>query len=65
MYVSGTLNAPLTDTLAARFTVYSNQDQGWFENEYDGRAFGAQDTLMLRPVLSWQPLDYTGPDRPL
>ena len=57
MYVSGTLNAPLTETLAARFTVYSNQDQGWFENEYDDRAFGAQDTLMLRPVLSWQPLD--------
>ena len=57
MYVSGTLNAPLTDTLRARFTIYSNQDQGWFENEYDGRAFGAQDTLMLRPVLSWQPLD--------
>ena len=57
MYVSGTLNAPLTDTLRARFTIYSNQDQGWFENEYDGRAFGAQDTLMLRPVISWQPLD--------
>ena len=57
MYVAGTLNAPLTDTLAARFTVYSNQDQGWFENEYDDRAFGAQDTLMLRPVLSWQPTD--------
>ena len=57
VYVSGTLNAPLTETLAARFTVYSNQDQGWFENEYDDRAFGAQDTLMLRPVLSWQPLD--------
>ena len=60
MYVSGTLNAPLTDTLAARFTVYSNQDQGWFENEYDDRAFGAQDTIMLRPVVSWQPLDTLG-----
>ena len=57
MYVSGTLNAPLTDTLAVRFTVYSNQDQGWFENKYDDRAFGAQDTLMLRPVFSWQPTD--------
>ena len=57
VYVSGTLNAPLADTLRARFTVYSNQDQGWFENEYDGRAFGTQDTLMLRPVISWQPTD--------
>ena len=55
MYVSGTFNAPLTDTLRARFTVYSNQDQGWFENEYNGKAFGARDTLMLRPVVTWQP----------
>ena len=57
VYVAGTLNAPLTDTLGARFTVYSNQDQGWFENEYNGKAFGAQDTLMLRPVISWRPTD--------
>ncbi len=60
VYVSGTLNAPLTDTLRTRFTIYSNQDQGWFENEYDDRAFGAQDTLMLRPVFSWQPTDTLG-----
>ena len=57
VYVSSTLNAPLTDTLRTRFTVYSNQDQGWFENEHDGRAFGAQNTLMLRPVVSWQPTE--------
>ena len=57
VYVAGTLNAPLTDTLGARFTVYSNQDQGWFENEHNGKAFGAQDTLMLRPVISWRPTD--------
>ncbi len=28
VYVAGTLNAPLTETLGARFSVYSNQDQG-------------------------------------
>ena len=55
IYVSGTFNAPLTDTLRTRFTVYSNQDQGWFENEYNGKAFGARNTLMLRPVVTWQP----------
>ena len=55
VYVSSTLNAPLTDSLAARFSVYSNQDQGWFKNKHNGRAFGAQDTIMLRPVLSWRP----------
>ena len=55
VYVAGSLNAPLTETLGARFTVYSNQDQGWFKNRLNGKAFGAQDTLMLRPVFSWQP----------
>ncbi len=57
VYVAGTLNAPLTETLRARFSVYSNQDQGWFENEHTGKAFGVQDTLMLRPVISWRPTD--------
>ena len=56
-YNSATLNTPLTDTLAARLTVHSNQDQGWFKNQRDGKAFGAQDTLMLRPVVRWQPTD--------
>ena len=56
-FTSATLNAPLTDTLATRFTVYSNQDQGWFKNKRDGKAFGAQDTLMLRPVMRWRPTD--------
>ena len=54
---TATLNAPLTNTLAARLTVHSNQDQGWFKNQRDGKAFGAQDMLMLRPVLSWRPTE--------
>ena len=54
---SATLNAPLDDTLAARFTIHSNQDQGWFKNQRDGKAFGARDMLMLRPVLSWRPTE--------
>ena len=55
VYVSGMLNAPLTETLGARLNVYSNQDQGWFKNRADGRAFGAWDYVSLRPVVSWQP----------
>ena len=56
-FTSATLNAPLAERLAVRFSVYSNQDQGWFENRRDGKAFGAQDTLMLRPVVHWRPTD--------
>ncbi len=57
VYVSGMLNAPLTETLGVRLNVYSNQDQGWFENEHDGRAFGTHDYVSLRPVVSWQPTE--------
>ena len=57
VYVSGMLNAPLAETLGVRLSVYSNQDQGWFENEHDGRAFGSHDYVSLRPVVSWQPAD--------
>ena len=56
-FTSATLNAPLAERLAVRFSVYSNQDQGWFENRRDGKAFGAQDTLMLRPVVNWAPAE--------
>ena len=57
VYVSGMLNAPLTETLGARLSVYSNQDQGWFKNKHDGRAFGTHDYVSLRPVVSWQPTE--------
>ena len=57
---SATLNAPLTDTLAARVTLHSNQDQGWFKNQRDGKAFGAKETLMLRPIVAWQPTPQIG-----
>ena len=55
VYVSGMLNAPLTETLGARLNVYSNQDQGWFKNRANGKAFGAWDYVSLRPVVSWRP----------
>ncbi len=60
VYVSGMLNAPLAETLGVRLSVYSNQDQGWFENEHDGRAFGSHDYVSLRPVVSWRPTKHLG-----
>ena len=57
VYVSGMLNAPLTETLGARLNVYSNQDQGWFKNRHNGKAFGAWDYVSLRPVVSWRPTE--------
>ena len=51
---SATLNAPLDRHPGRPLSpIHSNQDQGWFENKSTttGKAFGARDMLMLRPVF--------------
>ncbi|MFT7130660.1 MAG: iron complex outermembrane receptor protein [Gammaproteobacteria bacterium] len=56
-YVMGAVTGPLTDTLSARLVVYSNEDDGWFVNEFDGEDTGASETQMLRTSLLWTPTD--------
>ncbi len=56
-YVMGTAGGPLLDTLAAKVTVYHNNDQGWFENTFDGSDFGKLEQTMIRPSLRWRPND--------
>ncbi len=58
-YLMGSIGGPLTDTLAAKFTAYYNDDDGWFENEYDGKDFGAVEQTMYRGVAVWEPTDST------
>jgi iron complex outermembrane receptor protein len=56
-YLMASVGGALTDTLAAKVTVYNNSDEGWFENQLDGREFGEVDTTMVRPVVVWTPSD--------
>jgi iron complex outermembrane receptor protein len=56
-YVMGAITGPLTDTLSARLVSYSNKDDGWFVNEFDGEDAGASETQMLRTSLLWTPTD--------
>ena len=56
-YLMGSVGGPLTDTLAAKISVYNNTDDGWYENEFDGADFGEVDTTLIRPVLVWTPTD--------
>lgn len=56
-YVMGAVSGPIGDTLAGRLSVYHNEDDGWFENLYDGSDFGAASTTVFRPVISWEPND--------
>lgn len=52
-YFMASVSGPLADNLAAKLSVYTNRDDGWFKNEYDGDAFGRADNIMVRPVVSW------------
>lgn len=56
-YLTTSFGGPLSDTLGFRFSVYTNQDKGYFKNLNTGEAFGEQDTLMLRPVVAWNPTE--------
>ncbi len=56
-YYMGTVGGPLSETVSARITAYTNQDNGWFKNLHTGEAFGELDVRMVRPVLTWDPTD--------
>ncbi|MYH40106.1 MAG: TonB-dependent receptor [Candidatus Dadabacteria bacterium] len=56
-YYMGTVGGPLSETVSARITAYTNQDNGWFKNLHTGEAFGDLDIRMVRPVLVWEPMD--------
>ena len=41
--------------LSAKFAVYYNDDEGWFENNFDGSQFGASRTNIYRGALRLTP----------
>ncbi|NIB43443.1 TonB-dependent receptor [Pseudomaricurvus alkylphenolicus] len=52
-YLMASVSGPLSERLGAKLSVYTNQDDGWFENGFNGDAFGKVDTMMVRPVIQW------------
>ena len=54
-YLMGSAGGPLGEQVAAKITAYYNNDEGWFENEFDGDDFGAIEQTRVRPVLTWNP----------
>lgn len=43
--------------LAAKFAIYHNEDEGWFENDFDGSQFGASQLNIQRLAFAGSPLD--------
>jgi len=58
-YVMGSIGGPVSDTLGIKLSVYRNEDDGWFENQFDGSDHGAVEQTMIRPVVVWTPTDST------
>ncbi|GAB3094643.1 TonB-dependent receptor [Aestuariicella hydrocarbonica] len=58
-YWMGSVSGPVSDSVAAKLSVYTNRDDGWFKNEVDGEAFGQTDTVVVRPVITWDINDTT------
>lgn len=49
--VAGTVSVPLSDNLSSKFTLYYDEDQGYFENEYDGTPTAVgQSPYYVRPA---------------
>ncbi|QKZ05687.1 TonB-dependent receptor [Pseudomonas eucalypticola] len=53
----GTVSGPLTDTLAGRVSFYRTRDDGYVDNQHDGRSFNGGEREGLRGQLLFQPDD--------
>jgi iron complex outermembrane receptor protein len=50
------INVPLMPgVLAARFSTYYNEDEGWFENDFDGSQFGGGEQRIYRGAIRLTP----------
>ncbi|MEM1191226.1 MAG: TonB-dependent receptor [Pseudomonadota bacterium] len=58
-YLMGTVGGPATDTLGLKLTAYWNDDEGYFENGFDGGDVGAVEQRYIRGTAVWAPTDRT------
>lgn len=55
-YASGVMSGSIIeDTLAVKFGVYHNKDEGWFENSFNGENFGKSKTTLIRTSAKFTP----------
>jgi iron complex outermembrane receptor protein len=48
-------SGPVSDAVAVRFGALYSKDAGYFENRFDGRRFGAEETTVLRGAVAVRP----------
>ncbi|MEM9839421.1 MAG: TonB-dependent receptor [Pseudomonadota bacterium] len=53
-FLMGTVSGPLVKgKLNGKLSAYINNDQGYFENQFDGSSLGDNDTTIIRGALEW------------
>lgn len=55
--IQGAVDIPLADNLFTKVSVYHNDDDGWFENKFDGSDHGAVKQTLIRSTTLWEPTD--------
>jgi len=55
--VSGSVEGSLTDSFAAKVSIYSRDDSGYFDNEFLDKYTGAQETQLLKLTGVWDVTD--------
>ena len=57
-FYMGTLSGPIVEgKLNGKIAAYYNDDEGYFQNGFDGSNQGAADTQIVRAALEWLPSD--------
>ena len=54
---AATISGPVAENLTARLTASYDHDAGWFRNDFDGKKYGENKSLVVRPTLRWEPSD--------
>lgn len=49
------VEGPIGQRFRAKLTGHYSNDDGWFTNQFDGGAFGASRTYVVRPTVTWTP----------
>jgi iron complex outermembrane receptor protein len=53
--LGGAISGPITDNLKVRLAAQWDHDDGWFHNDFDGKAYGRGTTWLIRPTVEWDP----------
>ena len=57
--LAATAGGPLSSTFAGKVSVYQSDDDGYFENQFDGEDFGASEQKVVRLAGVYTPTDST------